>query len=140
MSDLCEISLTTRGLFLAYIIDLATHSLKSSASWRIPIGLQLIWGMLLMLGAASLPESPRLLLGKGKREAALKSIASLNDCKQGDVKAQEILEELDEAIAIENAEGTGTWLDCFSKASECSVTVLEAHANCKCASVLSTVS
>lgn len=103
------------GLFLAYIIDLATHKIPNSASWRIPIGLQIIWGVLLILGAWALPESPRLLLGKGKEEAALKSIAALNDCTIDDPAAQEMLVELEEAVAIENAEGKGSWLELFSR-------------------------
>lgn len=102
------------GLFLAYIIDLATHKIPNSASWRIPIGLQIIWGLLLILGAWALPESPRLLLGKGKEQQALKSIAALNDCTIDDPAAQEMLVELEEAVAIENAEGKGSWLELFS--------------------------
>lgn len=102
------------GLFLAYIIDLATHKIPNSASWRIPIGLQIIWGVLLILGAWALPESPRLLLGKGKEEQALRSIAALNDCTIDDPKAQEMLVELEEAVAVENAEGKGSWLELFS--------------------------
>lgn len=101
------------GLFLAYIIDLATHAIKNSASWRVPIGLQIIWGLLLVIGAWLLPESPRLLLGKGKEESALKSIAALNNCSIDDPAAQEMLMELEEALAIENAEGKGSWLELF---------------------------
>lgn len=29
------------GLFLSYVIDLATHTVSNSASWRIPVGLQM---------------------------------------------------------------------------------------------------
>lgn len=102
------------GLFLAYLINFATHKLPNAASWRIPIGLQLIWGALLMLGAAILPESPRLLLGKGKEEAAYKALASLNDCSVDDPKVRELADEMEEAIAAENAEGKASWLECFS--------------------------
>ncbi|RSH78798.1 uncharacterized protein EHS24_001707 [Apiotrichum porosum] len=105
------------GLFLAYIIDLATHAMPNSGSWRIPIGLQIIWGIMLMLGAAILPESPRLLLGKGKQEAALKSIAALNDCNIEDPLAREIYDDLEEAVAAENADGQASWLECFSTRS-----------------------
>lgn len=101
------------GLFLAYIINFATHKIPNAASWRVPIGLQLAWGILLILGALMLPESPRLLLGKGKEEQALKAIAALNDCKVEDPKTREIAEELEEAIAVENAAGKASWIDCF---------------------------
>lgn len=29
------------GLFLSYVIDLGTHTISNSASWRIPVGLQM---------------------------------------------------------------------------------------------------
>ncbi|WRT68104.1 uncharacterized protein IL334_005079 [Kwoniella shivajii] len=61
------------GLFLAYLVDLGTHHLQSSASWRIPIGLQLVWGAFSMGGSLLLPESPRLLLGKGKEKQSFDS-------------------------------------------------------------------
>src|SRR6266702_1604451 len=48
-----------------------------SLSWRLPLGLQLIPGILLGLGAFALPDSPRLLVLHGKREAALASLAKL---------------------------------------------------------------
>ncbi|WWD18795.1 hypothetical protein CI109_103250 [Kwoniella shandongensis] len=105
------------GMFLAYIVDLGTHHLSGSASWRIPIGLQLVWGTFLMAGALMLPESPRLLLGKGHKEKALKAIASLNDCKVEDPLTREVLVELEEAIKEENEGGSAGWLECFSMRS-----------------------
>lgn len=45
-------------LFLSYILDLATHSVKGSASWRVPVGLQLVLGLILLSGIFFLPESP----------------------------------------------------------------------------------
>lgn len=43
---------------MSYIFDLGTHHLKNSASWRIPVGLQLVWGLILLSGIFFLPESP----------------------------------------------------------------------------------
>ncbi|KAK4685951.1 MFS transporter, SP family, sugar:H+ symporter, partial [Tremellales sp. Uapishka_1] len=105
------------GLFLAYIIDLGTHSINGPASWRIPIGLQLIWGFLLISGAYVLPESPRLLLGRGDEKRALVAIATLNDCKVDDPLTAEVMEELNVAIREENADGKSGWLECFSTRS-----------------------
>jgi SP family sugar:H+ symporter-like MFS transporter len=102
------------GLFLAYIVNFATHKMANDGSWRIPIGLQLAWGLVLMAGAAILPESPRLLLGKGREEDAYKAIASLNDCPVDSEKTREVALELEEAIAAENAEGKASWVECFS--------------------------
>ncbi|WVQ92725.1 hypothetical protein IAS59_006540 [Cryptococcus gattii] len=105
------------GLFLAYIVDLGTHHLKSSASWRIPIGLQLIWGAFLIVGGLLLPESPRLLLGRGDEQGALKAVARLNDCKADDPLARDVIKDLEEAIREENEGGKAGWLECFSTRS-----------------------
>ena len=48
-----------------------------SLSWRIPLGLQLLPGILLGLGVFLLPASPRLLVLQGRREEALASLAKL---------------------------------------------------------------
>jgi hypothetical protein len=48
-----------------------------SLSWRIPLGLQLLPGILLGLGAFVLPASPRLLVLQGQKEKALASLAKL---------------------------------------------------------------
>jgi hypothetical protein len=46
------------SIFISYVIDLGTHHLEGSASWRIPIGLQLVWGGVMLSGVLFLPESP----------------------------------------------------------------------------------
>ncbi|KAF8079163.1 general substrate transporter [Lyophyllum atratum] len=102
------------GLFLSYVFDLATHNLNSSASWRVPVGLQLVWGFILLSGIFFLPESPRHLLGTGKTEEARKVIAELNGVPEDDPLVEETLEELDLAIRAENEGGKATWAECFS--------------------------
>ena len=101
------------GIFLAYIVDLGTHGLSSAASWRVPIGLQLVCGIVLIVGALALPESPRHLLGKGQDERALAAIARLNDCSVEDPLTQQVVTELGEAVREENEGGKAGWLECF---------------------------
>ncbi|WVR06647.1 hypothetical protein IAU60_003679 [Kwoniella sp. DSM 27419] len=105
------------GIFLAYIINLGTHHINSAASWRVPIGLQLAWGLFLIGGSLLLPESPRLLLGKGKEKQAIVAIAKLNDCGVDDQLTQDVMRELEEAIREENSDGKAGWLECFSTRS-----------------------
>ena len=61
---MCSPNLTTLpflSIFLSYIIDLGTHTINNSASWRIPVGLQMLWGLILLSGIFFLPESPYVL-------------------------------------------------------------------------------
>ncbi|KAG6911265.1 hypothetical protein DXG01_002103 [Tephrocybe rancida] len=102
------------GIFLSYILDLATHKVPNSASWRVPVGLQLVWGLILLSGIFFLPESPRHLLGLGKTDEARKVIAELNGVPEDDSLVVETLEELTYAIKAENDGGKATWAECFS--------------------------
>ena len=56
---------------------LRAFAVPGSLSWRIPLGLQLLPGILLGLGTFALPASPRLLVLQGRREEALVSLAKL---------------------------------------------------------------
>jgi len=49
-------------LFVSYVIDLGTHGIAGSASWRIPVGLQMLWGLILLSGIFFLPESPYVVM------------------------------------------------------------------------------
>jgi hypothetical protein len=49
----------------------------NSLSWRIPLGIQLIPGIVLAIGCFFLPPSPRLLVLQGRNDDALASLAKL---------------------------------------------------------------
>ncbi|KAG1889677.1 general substrate transporter [Suillus fuscotomentosus] len=102
------------GIFLSYVLELGSHTIKNSASWRLPIGLQMVWGIILLSGMFFLPESPRHLLGTGRSNEARKVVAELNGVPEDDPLVIEIVEELDFAIRAENEGGKATWLECFS--------------------------
>lgn len=106
------------GIFLSYVFDLGTHHLNNSASWRIPVGLQLVWGIALLSGIFFLPESPRHLLGIGKRDEAEAVVALLNGVPRDHVLVSETIEELDYGIRAENEGGKATWMECFSSRSD----------------------
>ncbi|KAL5508401.1 hypothetical protein ACEPAH_6020 [Sanghuangporus vaninii] len=102
------------GIFICYVIDLATHSINNSASWRVPVGLQMVWGLILLSGIFFLPESPRHLLGLGRSDEARRVIAELNSVPDDDPLVLDMLEELEVGIRAENEGGKATWLECFS--------------------------
>ncbi|KDQ51113.1 hypothetical protein JAAARDRAFT_140816 [Jaapia argillacea MUCL 33604] len=102
------------GIFLSYVIELGTHTIAGSASWRIPVGLQMVWGLVLLSGIFFLPESPRHLLGRGREEEARQVIAELNSVPIDDPLVLETMEQLEFGINAENAGGKATWMECFS--------------------------
>lgn len=59
------------GIFLSYAITYgSSHIQTSSAAWRIPVGLQCAWGLLLIAIMIMLPESPRWLLQRSREADA----------------------------------------------------------------------
>ncbi|ORY91683.1 and other transporter-domain-containing protein [Leucosporidium creatinivorum] len=102
------------GLFSSYLIDWGTHHFLNSASWRIPVGLQILFGLVLIFGALLLPESPRHLLFKGHGEQARAALASLNNCPPDSPLVDDVVAELEEGLRAENEGGKATWLECFS--------------------------
>ena len=56
---------------------LTPFQVSGSLSWRIPLGIQLIPGIILALGCFFLPPSPRLLVLQGHYNDALNSLAKL---------------------------------------------------------------
>ena len=52
-------------------------AVPGSWSWRIPLGIQIIPGIILALGCSFLPPSPRLLVLQGRYDEAFASLARL---------------------------------------------------------------
>ncbi|KAI0352263.1 general substrate transporter [Trametes cingulata] len=103
------------GIFISYIIDLGTHHIDGSASWRIPVGLQMLWGLILLSGIFFLPESPRHLLGTGREAEARRVVAELNSLPEDDPLVIDTIEEFEFGIRAENEGGKATWMECFSE-------------------------
>lgn len=64
-------------LFPATCVLSFPRAVQGSASWRIPLGVQLIPGIALAIGCIFLPPSPRLLVAQGRNDEALRTLAKL---------------------------------------------------------------
>ncbi|CCG82889.1 putative MFS monosaccharide transporter [Taphrina deformans PYCC 5710] len=109
----------TIGLLLAACVTYGTQDYNTSASYRIPIGLQLLWALIPGIGLFFLPESPRYFVKKGKIEQARIALGRV----RGQPTTSEFVEtELSEIIAnadyerqvIPNTGYFGTWAHCFT--------------------------
>ncbi|KAI1334316.1 general substrate transporter [Xylariaceae sp. FL0016] len=104
----------TCGLLAASIVNLFTNKIGSSASYRIPIGLQLTWSFVLCLGLLILPETPRYLIKRGDKEAAGLALSRL---RRLDITHPALVEELAEIEANHEYEltlGSASYRDVFT--------------------------
>ncbi|KAJ4393993.1 hypothetical protein N0V93_003210 [Gnomoniopsis smithogilvyi] len=109
----------TLGLMLASCVTYATESRTDTASYRIPIAIQLLWAVILAVGLFCLPESPRFFVKKGKLDQAAVVLSRL---RGHPVEAEYIQDELSEIIANHEYEMSvipqsgyfGSWANCFT--------------------------
>lgn len=101
-----EGSLITFGIMISYWIDFALFwADKSSAQWRVPIAIQIIFAVVMIVGIFFLPESPRWLAAQGREKECLAVICALEDKEYTDPAVQHTFLGIREAIAIEERKG-----------------------------------
>ncbi|KAH8912607.1 hypothetical protein BR93DRAFT_889442 [Coniochaeta sp. PMI_546] len=108
----------TLGILLANCVVYSTQDRADTASYRIPIGVQFIWALILGIGLFLLPESPRYHVRKGHLESAAKALSII---RGQPIDSEYIRDELAEIIAnheyetqeIPHTSYVGSWLACF---------------------------
>ena len=73
----------TIGILLASCVDYGTQNKLTTASYRIPIALQMLWALILGTGLFLLPESPRYYVKKGNLEKATHVLTRLRGEPEG---------------------------------------------------------
>ncbi|KAK3716871.1 hypothetical protein LTR37_006221 [Vermiconidia calcicola] len=108
----------TIGLLLAACVNYATNENPDASAFRIPIGIQFLWGFILGGGLLFLPDSPRFFVKRGRVEKARAALARV----RGQPAESEYVEaELAEIIANEEYERSmipaggwvNGWMNCF---------------------------
>ena len=65
------------GSCIAYWVDYGASYGPDDLTWRFPIAFQCLFGIILVIGAFFLPESPRWLFTKDRHEEGLQVVAAL---------------------------------------------------------------
>lgn len=104
----------TLGIFISNCVNDGMRNYSGSASWRVPIAIQLAFGIFLATGFAFSPESPGYLASKGKNEQAKAAIARLRGLNIEDQAVEEEYELVMEKKAQEGLLGEASYKECFS--------------------------
>ena len=107
----------TIGILISNLINYGVRNIQGSdASWRIVIGLGILFSLPLGIGIIFAPESPRWLAARGRWDEARMSMARLRGNKdQPDCPlVEEDMQEMTESIAEQAKAGTGSWLEIFT--------------------------
>lgn len=91
------------GALIGFWGAYASHASFPSTSafqWELPVAIQLIPGVLLLLGVLFVPETPRFLAGRGLYEEAEDALAWLRGSKPGDFEVSEEMDEIKRAAQI----------------------------------------
>jgi len=103
----------TIGIFLASLVDQATHNRNNATSYRVPISIQFVWAFILFVGLFFLPESPRYWVKKGQLDKATASLARIRGQPADSEYITAELAEIQANYEYElNVASTG-WADCF---------------------------
>ena len=109
----------TIGIMLASIINNYTSGRADSGSYRIPIGIQFAWGIILATGLFFLPDSPRYYVKRGKVEKARQVLSRLRgqptNSEYVELELAEIVANADyERAAIPTTSWFSSWAACFT--------------------------
>lgn len=104
----------TIGIMLASCVGYATRDRTDSGAFRVPIGVQILWAVVLAGGLFMLPESPRYYVKKDRSDRALESLSRLRGLPRENDMLQDELAEIMANYEYEKQVGEVTWLGCFS--------------------------
>lgn len=103
----------TIGLLLAAVIAYGTEHRQDTGAFRIPIGIQWAWALILAMGLFYLPESPRYFVRQQRLEEAYQALARLRGQPADSEFITDEIAEIQANFAYEMEVGEITWAGCF---------------------------
>ncbi|KAK3386688.1 general substrate transporter [Podospora didyma] len=106
----------TFGILISNIVNFGVRAIEDSpSSWRIVVGLGILFATPLGLGVFFVPESPRWLAGRGDWDGARMSMARLRGLKHDHKHnlVEDDMKEMREILEKERSVAVGTWKECI---------------------------
>ncbi|KAL3469064.1 general substrate transporter [Aspergillus californicus] len=102
------------GIFISYIVNFGTETIKSTASWRITMGIGFAWPLILGIGTLFLPESPRFAYRHGRIDEAREVMAKLYGVPNNHRVVVQEMKEMKDKLDEEHAVGKAAWHEIFT--------------------------
>lgn len=87
--------------------------MNNSGAYRIPLGIQFAWSIILCCGMFMLPETPRFLIKTDQHDKAAKSLMTLRRLPIDHPALREELAEIEGNWQYEKSLGKASYADCF---------------------------
>ncbi|OAQ29931.1 general substrate transporter [Linnemannia elongata AG-77] len=106
----------TWGILIQYFIQYGCSFIDSNAAFRIPWGIQVVPGMILLVGTFFFPYSPRWLADKGRWDEALEVLANLRaNGDKNDPAVQAEYKEIEDAVNFDRTLAARSYLELFRR-------------------------
>lgn len=100
-------------VILAACVNQGTHLHKDSGSYRIPLGIQHAWAIILTIGMFCLPETPRYLIKMGKYDDAVIALSRLRKLSPENALLRKEIDEVRASHEEMMGLGKASYADCF---------------------------
>ncbi|PWO01221.1 hypothetical protein FA09DRAFT_347673 [Tilletiopsis washingtonensis] len=98
-------ALIAGGIAISYWIGYAFFFLEGSIRWRFPLAFQIVFCLFVMVAVLFLPDSPRWLMMRGRREEARDVIARLSDAPLDSSEVALEMRNIEETLHVQMAGG-----------------------------------
>ncbi|OAA59046.1 myo-inositol transporter 1 [Niveomyces insectorum RCEF 264] len=98
-----EVVFLGAGIVLSYFFDFGMSFKGGPVSWRMPLGLQICFAVVVVFSVFFLPESPRWLAKRGHVKEAVDVICRVEDIPESDPYVQKFHKEIMDTIALEGS-------------------------------------
>lgn len=104
--------LINTGVAVASWISFGTLFIESSAQWRIPIAMQVVFSLMVLGACLFIPETPRWLASRGRHEEARSVLAQISNVDEDDKLVDGQLQEIVDNVQ-KDANLNAGWVDTF---------------------------
>lgn len=100
--NMISAALNIAGVAMSYWVDFGFYFVDNSASFRFPIAFQIVFAIYMMAVIPFLPESPRWLVKRKRRDEATMVFAVLEDLEPSDPAITGKIREIEELALVED--------------------------------------